>query len=162
METDTNKSKNTTLILAIAVIAIVILVAGGGYFLMKNKSSNAPVITEKVIENDGVNNATNENASTQYKNGTYEASGTYTSPGGTESIDVSLVLEGDVITSATVTPKATRPNSVKYQGLFKENFESEVVGKNIDEVNLDKVGGSSLTPKGFMDALEEIKSQATV
>ncbi len=35
-----------------------------------------------------------------------------------------------------------------------------VVGKKIDEVQLTKVAGSSLTPKGFMDALEKVKTEA--
>jgi hypothetical protein len=35
-----------------------------------------------------------------------------------------------------------------------------VVGKNIDEVNLGKVSGSSLTPIGFNNAIEDIRSQA--
>ena len=35
-----------------------------------------------------------------------------------------------------------------------------VVGKNIDEVAITKVAGSSLTPKGFTDALEKIKADA--
>jgi hypothetical protein len=35
-----------------------------------------------------------------------------------------------------------------------------VVGKNISELQLTKVSGSSLTPQGFMDALEKIKAEA--
>ena len=35
-----------------------------------------------------------------------------------------------------------------------------VIGKDIDEVNLTKVSSSSLTPKGFMDALKQIEVEA--
>lgn len=97
-----------------------------------------------------------------YKDGTYTAVGTYISPGGDEEVGVTLTLKDNVITDATVEPKATRPNSVKFQGVFNENYKQFVVGKNINKVKLDKVSGSSLTPQGFMNALKQIKSQAKV
>ena len=99
---------------------------------------------------------------TRYRDGTYSTVGEYVSPGGEESISVKLTLAGDVITSAEVISNATRPNSVKYQGQFISGYKTLVVGKNIDDVVLDKVSGSSLTPKGFNDALSKIKIEARV
>jgi hypothetical protein len=95
-----------------------------------------------------------------YKNGTYQAIGNYTSPGGSEEIDVSLTLTDGVVSEAVVTPKATRPTSKVKQQDFADNYKVLVVGKSIDELNLGKVSGSSLTPKGFNDAVEKIKAQA--
>jgi hypothetical protein len=46
------------------------------------------------------------------------------------------------------------------QGKFKEGFEEAVVGKPLDEIALTVVNGSSLTPKGFMDALTKVKLEA--
>ncbi|KXK09170.1 MAG: hypothetical protein UZ21_OP11001000228 [Microgenomates bacterium OLB22] len=46
------------------------------------------------------------------------------------------------------------------QGLFAEGYKTQVVGKSIDELKLDVVNGSSLTPKGFEDALQKIKTEA--
>ena len=69
-------------------------------------------------------------------------------------------MKNDVITDATVISNATRPNSVIFQGKFISGFKTLVVGKNIDEVHLDKVSGSSLTPGGFNDALAKIKLEA--
>ncbi len=97
---------------------------------------------------------------TVYKNGTYSADGEYRSPAGAESITVSLTLVNDVITDATVTPHATNKRSIQMQDAFISGFKQLVVGKNIDEVTLDKVSGSSLTPKGFNDAIAKIKVQA--
>lgn len=99
-------------------------------------------------------------SSSSYKNGTYEVVGNYASPGGAEHIDIKLTLENDIVTAAEVTPRATLPASKNFQGLFAANFKQYVVGKNIDEVQLDKVSGASLTPKGFNDALTKIKAQA--
>ena len=96
----------------------------------------------------------------QYRDGTYEAVGNYVSPGGSEELGVKVTLKNDVITDSSVTPHATRPNSVTFQGIFTENYKSFVIGKNIDEVHLTKVSGSSLAPGGFNDALDKIKSQA--
>lgn len=95
-----------------------------------------------------------------YIDGTYEAKGVYTTPGGEREIAVSITVTDDVVTAATFTGFATDPASKRFQGEFAEGFQAQVVGKNIDELNLQKVSGSSLTPKGFMNALETIKVQA--
>lgn len=95
-----------------------------------------------------------------YKNGVYASVGSYSSPAGNETIDITLVVNGDTVTSATFKGNATNPGSVKWQGEFGEGFEQAVVGKKIDELALTVVNGSSLTPKGFMDALAKIKTQA--
>jgi len=97
-----------------------------------------------------------------YKDGTYTVNGKYTSPGGDEEIGVTVTLKDGVITDTTVEPKTARPISQKFQGIFNENYKPFVMGKKINEVNLDKVSGSSLTPKGFMQGLEQIKQQAGV
>jgi uncharacterized protein with FMN-binding domain len=97
-----------------------------------------------------------------YKDGTYTVMGDYTSPGGEEQIEVTVTLANNQVTSAEVTPQATRPMSQKFQGIFKDNFKEFVMGKNISEIQLDAVSGSSLTPKGFNNALEKIKAEAQV
>lgn len=100
-----------------------------------------------------------ENASL-YADGTYSATGTYTSPGGKESLPVTLTLEGGVIVEVSVETPATNPASQKWQTVFAQNFQALVVGKNIDDLELTNVSGSSLTPKGFNDAVAQIKAEA--
>lgn len=99
-------------------------------------------------------------AATTYKDGTYTATGSYQSPGGQESVTITLTLAGDTITDASGQGGATRPPSSQYQGEFLDNFASQIVGKNIDEVSLSKVAGSSLTSGGFNEAVQTIKSDA--
>jgi uncharacterized protein with FMN-binding domain len=96
-----------------------------------------------------------------YTDGTYEATGGYTSPNGQEEVDVSLTLEGDVITAVTVTPEATNPNSVNYQNQFADGIAAVVVGQDIDEIDVSRVAGSSLTSGGFNEAVEIIKGEAS-
>lgn len=99
-------------------------------------------------------------AATEYKDGTYTATGSYQSPGGEESVEITLTIAGDTITDATGKSNATRPQSVEYQGQFLANFAGQIVGKNVDEVSLSKVAGSSLTSGGFNQALQTIKTDA--
>lgn len=96
--------------------------------------------------------------STQPSN-TYSAIGSYTSPAGPEEIGVTLSVDNGVVTDATVEVKATNEFSKKWQGVFQSNFKKLVIGKDIATLKLDAVSGSSLTPKGFNDAVEKIKTQ---
>ncbi len=95
-----------------------------------------------------------------YKNGTYTAVGHYYSPAGPESLNVSITLAGNTITDANIDPQAVNKKSVFMQDAFIAGYKAQVIGKNIDEVNLVNVSGSSLTPKGFNDALAQVKVQA--
>ncbi|MCX6405977.1 MAG: hypothetical protein NTV28_03550 [Propionibacteriales bacterium] len=99
-------------------------------------------------------------SSGDYTPGTYEASGSYSNPGGTSTVDVEVTL-GDVgiIDAVTVTPKASG-TSKQYQEKFAGGIADEVVGKNIDDLDVSKVAGSSLTAGGFNQAIDEIKSEA--
>ena len=105
------------------------------------------------------NTKTTSNAAS-YKDGQYDVVGDYVSPGGAEQIEVKVTLKGDVITDAEVVSKAERPMSKQFQQTFIDNYKPLVIGKKISEVNLDKVSGSSLTPKGFNDAITKIKAEA--
>lgn len=113
-------------------------------------TSTAQVTPSVVVTNDS------------YKNGVYEVKGDYVSPGGDEQIDVQLTIKDNIVSDAQVTSLAERPISKKFQGEFISGYKQFVVGKNINEVKLDKISGSSLTPKGFNDAVEKIKTQAKV
>ena len=106
------------------------------------------------------NNTTKEN--NKYKNGTYTKMGDYVSPGGPEQIEVTVTVIDGVITDATVVAKATLTGSVKMQNAFIGGFKEFVIGKNIEEIKLDKVAGSSLTPKGFNEAIQEVMQEAKI
>lgn len=97
-----------------------------------------------------------------YDDGTFEATADYQSPNGTETIKVSVTLEGDVVTEVTTEGVSSDPSPevIRYQGEFEDGIEAEVVGKNIDELQVDRVGGSSLTSSGFNEAIDQIKVKA--
>ncbi|WP_328468946.1 FMN-binding protein [Actinoplanes sp. NBC_00393] len=99
-----------------------------------------------------------QSGQTTYADGRYTATGWYGS--GPSSIDVTVTLADDTITDVEVTPHATNATSLDYQQRFAAGVGDEVIGKDIDEVNLDRVAGSSSTPDGFNDALARIKADA--
>lgn len=97
-------------------------------------------------------------AGQRYRDGEYTASGWY---GGLPShIVVDLTLRDDVIATVEVTPTATDETSLDLQEWFASAVADEVVGRPVDEVELDYLAGSSGTTQGFNDALEQIRAQA--
>jgi len=143
----------------IALIVIVLVGVGTTAVVIANQSKNTT--TENSTKEDAQNNtsAASTDTSTTYKDGTYAETGRYISPGGAESIEVSVTLADDIITSATVKGNATG-ESKEHQDDFIAGYKSYVVGKDIDTVSLSRVGGSSLTPNGFNAALKLIKADA--
>lgn len=97
---------------------------------------------------------------TSYADGTYTETGKYQSPGGAESIDVTITLADDIVTAVTVVGKAESQDAKHYQGEFIGGIEAVVVGKDIDTLNVSKVAGSSLTSGGFNAAVDAIKADA--
>lgn len=95
-----------------------------------------------------------------YRNGVYTVVGAYTAPSGAEKVGITLTLKDDVIVDAAGTVETTHPTSKKFQELFLASFKGQVVGKKLSEVSLDKISGSSLTPKGFNDAVIQIRTEA--
>lgn len=96
----------------------------------------------------------------KYRDGTYSAAGNYVSPAGPELVNVSLTLKDDVIVEASFQATSSSEKSTHFQQLFADGFKEEVAGKPIDDLALTVVNGSSLTPKGFMDALRKIQVEA--
>jgi uncharacterized protein with FMN-binding domain len=94
-----------------------------------------------------------------YKDGEYSVDGEYGTRG--SSIGVSLTLQNGEISAVDVTPHATDETSLRLQTRFAEAVPALVVGKDIDDVDLDRVAGNSHTPDGFDDALEKIKAEAS-
>ena len=95
-----------------------------------------------------------------YQDGTYSADGTYISPNGTETVGVELTLASGTVTAVNITQHPSNPNTRKFQGEFAGGIAAQVVGKSIDELNVSKVAGSSLTSGGFNQALDKIKAEA--
>jgi hypothetical protein len=158
---ETQKKSQITPAVMLAGAGVVVAIGAVALAVSNQKASETSTAANDTtaLQSETVND---EIAGGKYEDGIYEVTGQYVSPGGDEEIGVSVTLVNDVITDVEVEPRATRPISVNMQTIFNENYEQFVMGKNIDEVQLDKVSGSSLTPKGFNDAIEKVKSQAKI
>ncbi len=153
----------------ISIIIIVLIGAGVGAFYLANneqevdsQDTNTQTSTSSSDESSADDGAPTSPSSldSAYANGTYSATGNYSTPGGTENVTVEVMLKGGIVESVEATGSATGGNSAQYQSQFLSAYQSEVVGKPIDEVRLSRVAGSSLTSSGFNDALETIKNEA--
>ena len=155
MEETQGQKNNLMLPIGIAVVVLA-LIAGGYVYTRSNSMAPTPTPEGAMMQSE----STGATTQSSYKDGVYSVTGNYTSPGGPEDIAVSLTLKDGVVTDSTVVSNATRPESVRYQKLFVDNYKSQVVGKSLDSLVLDKVSGSSLAPKGFNDAVEKVKAEA--
>jgi len=141
---------------------------GGAPELMENApvdtmnnvpAAETPVPTD-APKTDAVATPPETNVAAAYKDGTYHATGSYRSPGGSESVDVQLSLKNGVVTDVSMNLHPSGLTSSFWMKKFETGMNQAVVGKKIDDLNLRVVSGSSLTPIGFMDALKKIQVEA--
>ncbi|MET3807520.1 hypothetical protein ABIB25_004546 [Nakamurella sp. UYEF19] len=99
-------------------------------------------------------------AASQFKDGTYSATGSYNSPGGTEKLGVTLTIASDKVTKSELDLLGGAGLSHSFQAAFAAGYSDLVIGKDISGITLGAVSGSSLTGMGFNDALKQIESQA--
>jgi len=160
----TNNSGNNKMIMLAAIAAVIIIIAAaGGYFFMRgntNTTIEVPAEDSASDTNEMMQEESAETSPSSYNDGTYEATGSYSYHSGTEEIGVTVTLANGIIEDVEVEQLAKAPTSKTMQADFAANYKTEVVGMNIDDVKLGKVSGSSLTPNGFNDALEQIKTEA--
>lgn len=145
--------------LPLALLGLIVIVAVAFFVTQGNNPTSTGAMTTSTPA-PTAQQTLGEEQQSKYQDGVYAVIGNYVSPGGPREIDVTLTLENGVITDAVFVGKATDATSKRFQGEFGDNYQAQVVGKNIDEVSVTKVAGSSLTPKGFTDALEKVKEQA--
>lgn len=163
--------KNQPLLQITSGAFVVLLFFGIVFYSKKVDEQNAIVAENETISTNEViptpvipaNNETPippTQISSVFKNGTYTATGSYTTPGGREQLAISLTIKNDVVTASTFTPKAVSPTSAEYQKEFALEYKQFVTGRDINTLSLGKVAGSSLTNVGFNAAVEQIKIQA--
>ena len=155
----------TKLITTIGLIVIVAALAVGVTISTRKASStvssNTPAVSASPSGTTAPAVTTTASATEpEYKDGTYTASGSYNSPGGTQSISISVTLTGDKVTATSATAGATDHESSEYQSDFISGYQALVVGKSLDSLSLSRVSGSSLTSTGFNNAIATIKTQA--
>jgi hypothetical protein len=144
----------------IALLAIVVIGVGFTLFQTKNNDSAQVALTEETITLKEAPIVTDTAATADYEDGTYQSQVKYQTPARAEyDMDISLTLVKDIVTDAKVTYSngaEKDPNAAKFEAAYK----TEVIGKDIDTLNLSRVGGASLTTAAFNNALVNIKTDA--
>ena len=151
--------KNKTAVALLGGLALVGALAGCSTTPADTADDATAPTEEATTPADSTETAPDAGAST-YTDGTYTESGSYQTPNGTESVEVTLTLADDVITAVEITGSGGSRDTQEYQGQFIDGIDAVVVGKNIDDISVSKVAGSSLTSGGFNQAVEAIKADA--
>ncbi|HEY1063732.1 MAG TPA: hypothetical protein VGE30_00360 [Candidatus Saccharimonadales bacterium] len=155
MEESTGRGKQIVITLAVLVVLLITIaaavVAGQDNNAMNDSGGSSTPTTSQTVD-----------PNTTYADGTYEATGNYMTPGGTEKIAVSITVKNGVITATSATNEATDIEAKDHQQDFIGHYKSEVVGKKLSEISLDRISGSSLTAQGFNDAIQQIRNKAEV
>ncbi len=160
------KSKLQPAIAALIVIVLVGIVASAAIIVVNNSKDNNTSTTTEEFNHETHQHAPSDDASvdstdvSEYKDGTYEAEGTYLSPGGRESIGLTVTIKDGIITETSLAMHGTSPEAKEYQGHFEHSYKELIVGKKVNGISLTRVAGSSLTSNGFNEALDEIRNEA--
>lgn len=145
----------------IALIVVTIIGMNNSNSVTYSNTSSAPKDqTTGTITVSAPADAPKGTTASIYKDGTYKATGSYSSPGGPDKLGVTLTLKSDIVVSTSIKMEPGDRTSARYQQMFADSYASQVVGQNINTLKLNKVSGSSLTPEGFNDAVSQIKVQA--
>ncbi len=144
-----NTSLRRTLFVGVAGLSLAGTAAGCAPSAQNTPAPSSPAATSAPGASAGT-----------YKDGTYSADGNYVSPNGTETVGVQLTVAGGTVSDVAITQHPSNPNTRKFQGEFAGGIKSQIVGKKLDEIQVSKVAGSSLTSGGFNQALKKIKADA--
>lgn len=146
---------------AAAAASVLLITAACGSSGDNSADASTPAATSTAPSTEAPSTDAPDSASTgAYTDGEYEAEGSYANPGGVSAVKVDVKLAAGKITAVTVTPEATDGTSRRHQEDFAGGIADVVVGKSIDELDVTKVAGSSLTSEGFNQAIDAIKDEA--
>jgi uncharacterized protein with FMN-binding domain len=128
--------------------------------LMGTMAGCAGAEVSAASSSDPAGAATPSGETDRYRDGTYSATGGYESPNGSETISVELTIVDDLVSEVSIGTNPTNPSTARYQTQFAGGIAAEVVGRDIDSLDVTRVAGSSLTSGGFRAALETITADA--
>jgi len=143
-----------------ALVGIAGLLVLAGCATTPTDAGGATDSTSGTDSTTGSESSSGADASSSYADGTYTAEGSYQTPESVETISVTLTLADGVVTDVEVTGDPQARETEQYQGAFIDGISEEVEGKALDDLNVSRVAGSSLTSGGFNAAVDDIKEQA--
>ena len=173
------KPQEKTFIVAGASAVLIAAGLGGSYlFFSKDNSSAAnhatttpttttPNTAATSGNTDTTGTTTNntsatpaQTASSGYKDGTYSATTQYRVPRGSNNIDVSVTVKDGIVTAVKASHDYNDRESGMYIDSFESTLQSAVAGKSLDGLQLNRIGGATLTTVAFDDAIASIQNDA--
>lgn len=80
----------------------------------------------------------------------------YGTPAADASVEFDVTITDGIVTAATSRTLATEDASKYNQDLFAKELSSKVVGKKAKDLNVDAIGGASLTTAAFLDFVHSL------
>jgi uncharacterized protein with FMN-binding domain len=163
--TPNNNKRQKMIASFIVILAVVIVTIGVSASGRNQKPASTTASTSQPVATDSSNDATSTSSGTSttpsnFKDGTFSASTNYETPGGLESMSVSLTIQNGTVTESTLQNKSNNHDSQQYQEEFASTYKSSVVGKKLSDLGSMLISGPSLTAEGFNEALQQIQSEA--
>ena len=154
-------NKNSVIIALVAIVGVAVAVflvmqsdddvtdTGSSTQVETTTSDTEPTITDVVEDAAAI------------VDGTYSASTDYQVPERhTSTIDVEVSVVDGVVEGLDIAHTATSDESEENQDSFDRQIEDLVVGEKLEDIDLSRVGGASLTTDAFMSVLVSIISDA--
>ena len=101
-----------------------------------------------------------DNLVSGYRDGSFSAVGRYATPGGDESIGVTVQIAHQRITAVAVAVEAKSPTAMQFQEQFSTRILPAIVSRDLASAGVSRVAGASLTSLGFNNALQQIRTNA--
>lgn len=99
----------------------------------------------------------------EYEDGTYSTTISYTVPHGySNGLTAKVTVENSKVTAVNVEHDYTDRESGMFIDSFESELQSAVVGQDIGDLSLARIGGATLTTQAFDDAITDIRNDAKV
>lgn len=121
---------------------------------------SSPASASPSASPSGGSSSSSAASSSGFKDGTFTKTAPYQTPGGTETVTVTVALRAGTISSVKVVGSEHTANAKHYVEAFAGGVGAQVVGKKIAGLQVGAIAGSSLTPNGFNTAVAQIEAAA--
>lgn len=92
--------------------------------------------------------------------GVFTGEASYSTGRAIHELVVTLTLENDIVVATDMLYDGDGEPATPMLTSFNDAYETEVIGKDIDDIELSRVGGASWTSDAFNEAVAEIKASA--
>ncbi len=93
--------------------------------------------------------------------GSFSGEASYSTGRSIHELLVTLTLENDIVVASDIRYDGQGEPTTPTLRSFNDAYEAEVIGKDIDDIELSRVGGASWTSDAFNEAVDTIQQQAS-